>query len=149
VRVAPLAFLLAVSCGTTLMKEDIRRQSDGWTVTFHELRDGPNGYTSRDSTNYTPKSGERFLWVVLSVRNDGSGPREFTFDSCGLELAGEGVSVPLYVGLNMGTTAQVSPTPELAAGEEITRKLAFGYPEKKLPQKLVCFGNEIPLVAHR
>jgi len=149
VRVAPLAFLLAAACATTLVKQDIRRQSDGWTVTFHELLDGPNGYTARNATDFTPQSGQRFLWVVLSVRNDGQAPRQFTFDSCGLELAGENVSLPLYVGLNLGTSAQVSPTPELAAGEEITRKLAFGYPEKKLPDKLICFGNEIPLVAHR
>jgi hypothetical protein len=143
-RFASLALLLAASCATTLVKEDVRRQSDGWTVTFHELLDGPNGYTARNSVEFTPKSGERFLWVVLSVRNDGRAPREFTFDSCGLNLD-EGVSLPLYVGLNLGTSAQVSPTPELAAGEEITRKLAFGFPEKKFPDKLVCFGNEIPL----
>jgi hypothetical protein len=144
VRLAPLAFLLAASCATTLVKEEIRRQSDGWTVTFHELTDGPNGFTTRNSTEFSPKSGERFLWVVLSVHNDGAARRQFTFDSCGLDT-GDGVSLPLYVGLNLGTSAQVSPTPELAAGEEITRKLAFGYPEKKFPDKLVCFGNEIPL----
>jgi hypothetical protein len=144
VRLAPLAFLLAAACATTLVKEDIRRQSDGWTITFHELLDGPNGFTARNGTEYTPKSGERFLWVILSVHNDGSGPRQFTFDSCGLDVGG-GVSLPLYVGLDLGTTSQVTPTPELAGGQEITRKLAFGYPANRFPGKLVCLGNDIPL----
>jgi hypothetical protein len=144
VRLAPFALLLTVSCATTLVKEDLRRQSDGWTVTFHELLDGPNGYTSRGGTDFKPKSGQRFLWVILSVRNDARTAREFTFDSCGLNMD-EGVSLPLYVGLNFGAMSQVTPTPELAAGEEITRKLAFGFPEKKFPDKLICFGNEIPL----
>src|SRR3954471_731967 len=104
-RLAPIAFLLAASCATTLVKQDIRRQSDGWTVTFHELTDGPNGYTARNSTQFEPKSGERFLWVVLSVHNDARAPREFSFDSCGLDMGGgNGVSLPLYVGLNLGTS---------------------------------------------
>jgi hypothetical protein len=147
VRLAPLAFLLAVSCGTTLVKQEIRRQSDGWTVTFHELRDGPNGFVAGAGTEYTPGKGERFLWVTLSVHNDLGSAREFTFDSCGLELAGESVSLPLFAILGIGAIGSNSPT--LDAGEEITRKLVFGYPEKKLPEKLVCFGNEIPLVARR
>jgi hypothetical protein len=84
------------------------------------------------------------LWVILSVQNDGGSPREFSFDSCGLDM-GDSASLPLYVGLNLGTTAQVSATPELAAGEKITRKLAFGDPEGRLPDRLVCFGNEIDL----
>ena len=40
---------------------------------------------------------------------------------------------------------QITKTPVLDAGEEITRKLAFGYPEGVLPDRLICFGNEIPL----
>jgi hypothetical protein len=145
VRLFPLVLLLVTSCATTLLKEDIRRQSDGWTVTFHELTDGPNRFTTRNATDYTPKSGERFLWAVVSIHNDGAAARQFSWDSCGLDI-GEGVSLPLYVGMNLGTQAQVSASPELAAGEEITRKLAFGYPENRFPDKLVCFGNEIPLV---
>ena len=144
-RFAPLcAALVLSSCATSLLKRDIQRQSDGWTVVFHELLDGPNGFTTRDGTDFTPKSGQRFLWVILSVRNDGNRPREFSFDSCGLDL-GDSASLPLYVGLNFGTMARVSETPEVATGEEITRKLAFGYPKDKLPDRLVCFGNEIDL----
>jgi hypothetical protein len=140
--------LLLTSCATSLMKRDVQRQSDGWTLTFHELLDGPNGFTSRGAVDHVPKSGMRFLWVILSIRNDASTAREFTFDSCGLDAEG-GASLPLYVGLNLGTTAEVSTTPQLAAGETITRKLAFGYPQGKLPSRLVCFGNEIDVVSSR
>jgi hypothetical protein len=142
-RLAPLTLFLVASCGTTLMKEDIRRQSDGWTVTFHQLDDGPNAY-GEGNYDVKPASGEHFLWVILSVRNDGSTERQFPFDSCGLDL-GEDASLPLYVGLNFGRMASVTKTPKLAAGEEITRKLCYGYPDGHAPKRLVCFGNEIPL----
>jgi hypothetical protein len=144
-RLVPLLLLSAVAgCATTLLEQDIRRQSDGWTVTFHKLADGPNGFTSRDAINYHPESGQRFLWVTLSVRNDGTGARQFPFDSCALDL-GDTTYLPLYVGMNFGTQAQITKTPQLDAGEEITRKLAYGYPEGKFPEHLVCFGNAIPL----
>jgi len=144
VRLALLPLLLLTGCATTLLEQDIHRASDGWTVTFHKLDDGPNRFTSRDAVDYHPTDGERFLWVTLSVRNDAPTARQFSFDSCALDL-NDGASLPLYVGMNLGYQAQITKTPELAAGEEITRKLAFGYPENKLPDRLVCFGNEIPL----
>jgi len=143
-RLLPVALLLVAGCATTLLEQDIQRQSDGWTVVFHKLADGPNGFTTRDATDYHPSSGQRFLWVTISVRNDARGARQFPFDSCALEL-GDTAFLPLYVGMNLGYQAEVSKTPELSAGEEITRKVAYGYPEGKFPDRLVCFGNEIPL----
>jgi hypothetical protein len=143
-RLAPLALLLLAGCATTLVEQDIQRQSDGWTVVFHKLADGPNGFTTRDATDYHPGSGQRFLWVTLSLRNDAPKARQFPFDSCALNM-GDTAFLPLYVGMNFGTQAEVSKTPELSAGEEITRKVAYGYPEGKFPDRLICFGNEIPL----
>jgi hypothetical protein len=139
-----LSLSAVAGCATTLLEQDIQRQSDGWTVVFHKLTDGPNGFTSRGAIDYHPESGQRFLWVTLSVRNDGAQPRQFPFDSCALALGGTAY-LPLYVGMNFGTQAEITKTPELEAGEEITRKLAYGYPEGKAPEHLVCFGNEIPL----
>ena len=143
-RLALVALCLTTGCATSLVKRDIQRQSDGWTVTFHELLDGPNGFTSRGGTDHVPKSGLRFVWVVLSVRNDGASPRAFNFDACGLDLD-DGASLPLYVGMNIGTSAQTNGTPELAAGETIKRKLAYGYPKGQVPSRLDCFGNRIDL----
>ena len=143
-RLLPLAIVLLGGCATSLLKQDIQRQSDGWTVVFREFLDGPNGFTNRGGTEFVPPSGERYLWVVLSVRNDAGSARAFNFDSCGLEL-GEQQSLPLYVGLNLGTSASVTKTPEIAAGEEITRKLAFSYPKDRLPARLSCFGNTFDL----
>ena len=120
-----LLLLLVASCATTLVKQDIKRQSDGWTIVFHELDDGPDSFTTRDAYQLSP-------------------PRAFSFDSCTLPLAGA-VSLPVYVGMNFGTSAETSKAPELAAGEEITRKLAFGYPEGQLPDRITCAGNDILL----
>jgi hypothetical protein len=144
-RLAPFALLMMAGCATTLVEQDIQRQSDGWTVVFHKLADGPNGFTTRNAINYHPESGQRFLWVTLSVRNDGRVAREFPFDSCALNL-GSTAYLPLYVGMNLGTQAEMSKEPELSPGEEITRKLAYGYPEGQVPDRLICFGNEIPLL---
>jgi hypothetical protein len=144
---APLSLLglvLFAGCATTLLEQDIKRQGDGWTITFHKLADGPNGFTSNDAIDYHPTSGQRFLWVTLSVRNDAGSSRQFSFDSCGINQ-GDTAYLPLYVGMNFGYQAQITKTPMLDAGEEITRKLAFGYPEGALPDRLICSGNEIPL----
>jgi hypothetical protein len=145
-RLAWLALLLVASCATTLVKEDIRRQSDGWTVTFHELTDGPNAFKD-GMINVRPASGQHFLWVTLSVRNEARGERAFPFDSCGLDL-GDQESLPMYVNLDSVLSASVSKTPKLSAGEEITRRLCYGYPDGQVPKRLVCFGNEIPLERH-
>lgn len=148
VRLALLSFsalVLFAGCATTLLEQDITRQSDGWTVTFHKLADGPNGFTSNDAIDYHPTSGQRFLWVTLSVRNDDKlRSRQFSFDSCAINQ-GDTAYLPLYVGMNFGYQAQITKTPTIDAGEEITRKLAFGYPEGVLPDRLNCFGNDIPL----
>jgi hypothetical protein len=146
-RLSLLVVLLPVSlsgCATTLLEQDIQRQSDGWAIVFHKLADGPNGFTSRGAIDYHPESGERFLWVTLTVRNDAASARQFPFDSCALDM-GSNTYLPLYVGMNFGTQAEVTKTPELAAGEEITRKVAYGYPEGRFPEHLICFGSEIPL----
>ena len=82
-----LPLLLVASCATTLVKQDIKRQSDGWTIVFHELDDGPDSFTTRDAYQMSPPSGQRFLWVILSVHNDGAKARAFSFDSCNLPLA--------------------------------------------------------------
>jgi hypothetical protein len=144
-RLLLIALLLAAtSCSTSLLKRDIQRQSDGWTLTFHEFLDGPNGFTARSGAGFVPPSGERYMWVVLSIRNDAATERQFNFQSCGLEL-GNDESLPLYVGLNIGTSAQVTATPDVAPGEQITRKLAFAYPKDRQPSRLTCFGNVIEL----
>ena len=142
-RLALLSLALLMGCATTLLEQDIRRQSDGWTLTFHKLADGPNGFTNNGGMNFIPADGERLLWVTLTVRNDARSSRQFTFDSCGLD--GDATYLPVYVGMNLGTQAMVTKTPSLDGGEEITRKLAFGYPKGRFPEHLICFGNEISL----
>src|SRR5215471_13612920 len=101
-RLALLPFLLLAGCATTLLEQDLQRRSDDWTVTFHKLADGPNGFTSVDATNYHPESGQRFLWVTLTIRNDAPRARLFPFDSCALDQ-GDTTYLPLYVGMNFGT----------------------------------------------
>jgi len=143
-RLALLSLVLLAGCATTLLEQDIKRQSDGWSVTFHKLTDGPNGFTTNDATNFHPSKDQRFLWVTLSVRNDLRTARQFTFDSCAL-TDGDTNYLPLYVGMNFGTSAQTAKSTGFGGYEEIKRKLAFGFPKDKFPDRLVCFGNEIPL----
>lgn len=142
-RVALLPLVLLTGCATTLLEQDIRRQSDGWTVTFHKLEDGPDSFATTFGGGFRPAPGQRFLWVTLGVRNDARVARKFSFDSCAL-YAYANTYLPVYVGLNIGHGADVTKQPVLAGGEEITRKLAFGYPKYMFPDRLVCFGNEFP-----
>lgn len=137
-----LAVATAAGCATTLVKKDIQRQSNGWTITFHRLDDGPDSFTTFGATQYSTDSDAHLIWVILSVKNDAPKARVFAFNQCNLRMVSNGVTAS-YVGLNFGTSAETSEKPELAAGEEITRKLAFVYPEGQVPSRMVCLDQEI------
>jgi len=143
------AILLAGSplagCAHTVFEQRTDLHGDGWTVTVRKVTDGPNTFNT-GNINYKPESGERFIWVVLTVHNDEQQARKFAFDRCDLD-SGNDAMVPTKVDhdLSIGYDTDMDHEPEIAAGDSIDRRLMFVYPKDRSPTRLRCAPMTLPL----
>jgi len=131
--------LASIGCGTTLIGSDVERRADEWTIVLQYLRDGPNQIRPMGYTVYEPPSGSRFIHAYLKVRNDSRQTREFGYDSCDLDLGGEGVVAGLITRYN-GVMSEMDKKEIYPPGDVNYRNLTFTYPEGRLPTRLKC-GN--------
>ncbi len=143
-----LATLLGLSlggCSHTVFEQRTDLHGDGWTVTVRKVTDGPHSFNT-GNIRYHPESGERFIWVILTVHNDGQEPRKFAFDRCDLD-AGNDAMVPNKVDhdLPIGYDADMDHEPELAAGESIDRRLLYVFPHDRSTTRLRCAPMILPL----
>ena len=132
------------ACARTVMEQPINRQGDGWTLVVRKVTDGPNGVDT-GNVAYTPKKGDRFIWVSITLRNDQRQARKFNFDRCDLDRGTDAI-VPGFVNHDMfGYAVEMNREPELAPGESIDRRLIFPYPKVQSPTRLTCAPMVIPL----
>ena len=136
-----LAFFVA-GCSTVLMNVPTAQKADGWTISVLEVTDGPNWY-SRGSITYRPGSGERFLWVTATFRNEAPLARNFSYDACDLD-GGELAYVPVIVDRALFATAPADGVEPYRTGEERKRRLAFSYPDGRWPSRLRCGNTSFP-----
>jgi hypothetical protein len=133
------------ACGHTVLDQRVDRQGDGWTLAVRKVIDGPNRVDKGDVV-IKPDKGDRFIWVVVTLRNDQGVPRKFSWDRCDLD-AGGNVVVPGMISHDfaVGYFTELGREPELASGESIDRKLVFVYPEDRSPTRLKCAPMVVPL----
>jgi hypothetical protein len=136
-----LADLFLGGCGTVLASGPITQRADGWAITLLELRDGPNGY-ARGNITYTPARHQRFLWVTATFRNDAPAVRDFSYDACALD-AGDEIFLPVIVDRALFANAPTDGVESYQPGEERKRKLAFSYPDERMPTHLRCGASVI------
>ncbi len=143
---APLGLFAWSACATTIFEGRKEQRADEWTVALTKYKDGPNSWATGGHITYVPADGERFLWIVVTVRNDASTTRLMDFGGCGIDrgddvaLAGI-VTHDLFVNTNIGSQENMAP------GEELTRKLGISYPKDRWPKTFECAGVKIPLPA--
>jgi len=132
-------------CARTVMDQPINRAGDGWTLVVRKVTDGPNGF-DKGNIVIKPKKGDRFIWVMITLTNNGRQPRTFNFDRCDLDLGSQFV-VPGMVNHDMviGYDTEMNRAPELAGGESIDRRLVFVYPVGQSPTRLHCEPMVYPL----
>lgn len=146
VRLAPLlAALTAGACAHTVLDQPVDRRGDDWSVTVRKITNGPS---SIDTGNivYRPERGERFVWVTLTLRNDQSQPRKFSFDRCDLDAGGD-VILPSFVthDFPIGYATPLNREPELGPGQSTDRRLVYAYPKDRSPTRLQCAPMVFPL----
>ena len=143
--VLALAGLLAVGAGGCftrfIMRGDVIRSADGWTITLSALKDGPNSVqTAGDGTYAVPPRGSRFLWAWIDVRNDVGARRTFGYDTCDMDL-GDTAVLPSIIGRFPSESAD-HRSDDYNAGEEISVHLIFSYPKGLFPTRIRC-GNTV------
>jgi hypothetical protein len=133
------------ACGRTVMDQPVNRVGDGWTLVIRKVTDGPNR-VDQGNVILKAKKGDRFIWVLLTLRNDQPQPRKFSFDRCDLDM-GANVVVPGLVthGWSMGYLSDMNREPVLDPKESIDRRLIFPYPQNQSPTRLTCAPMVVPL----
>jgi hypothetical protein len=133
--------------GTPLISRPIEQEADGWNLRLESMAEGydspPIGAGPlTGGTIYTPQDGQRFLHVLLKIRNESSSPRPFLYDACDVDMEGGFVRPGVVTSYN-GVVRAVGPTESYGAGEENSRRLIFSYPNGKYPTRLRCDGVTI------
>ena len=123
-------------CSTVLLNRPSARQADGWTITLGEVRDGPNVYPT-GGTNYGPGDAEKFIWTVVTIRNDVAAVRSFSYDACALDGKGQSY-VPVLVDRHTIINSLTEKSESFDPGQVRTRRLIFSYPEALLPAEMRC-----------
>ena len=137
VRFCGALALLAAGCGTVLVKEDVIRQGDGWTMVLQRLSDEPNSLGPIGNTSYLPERGMRFIHAWVKFKNDSGRTRKFSYDACDLDLD-DGFVVPAMVTRYNGLMSVIDKDETYPAADVSYRALTFSYPEGRMPTRLRC-----------
>ncbi|HEY5961404.1 MAG TPA: hypothetical protein VIV60_32825 [Polyangiaceae bacterium] len=140
-----LALSLPVAgCGSTLMKQHVEANAKQWHLVVREVQDGPNSMPVQNF-RYEPESGERFLHVWVTLRNDASQKRKWNWPRCGLDH-GDKEYIPTLVLFDLMVNAPAEQEQELDPSETIERRVIFTYPDAgPLPTRLRCGELDVPL----
>src|SRR5712691_5898071 len=133
-----LGALFWVGCGgTTLLHQQIETKAKGFSLVVTEITDGPNSY-ERGLERIKPEGGLRFLWFKIRLRNELAAGQTFNYDRCDIDVDGHAI-LPNLVDMDKFVNLLVeSKEDKLAAGEEISRKMIFAFPDGKFPTRLRC-----------
>ncbi len=133
-----LFFIETLGCGgTSLLNQRIEAKAKGFSMAVTDVTDGPNSY-ERGLERIKPGGGLRFLWFKVRLRNETSAEQTFNYDRCDIDQGGQAV-LPNLIDMDKVVNLLVeSRQDKLAAGEEISRKLIFAYPDGGLPTRLKC-----------
>jgi hypothetical protein len=139
-RIVTITFcagLAATGCASTLMNQPVERAAKGWRLVLEQVKDGPNSYARGDNVHFVPPDGARFLWFTIRLRNTESAARTFNYDRCDLDSGSDAI-LPALIDKNAFINIMADKEEELAPGEELSRRIAFAYPDDKLPSRLAC-----------
>lgn len=132
-------------CAHTVLDKRTDLKGDGWTLTVRKVTDGPNHFNT-GNVNYEPVAGERFIWAVVTLRNERQQASKFAFDQCDLDAGADVVAASkVDHDLAVGYDTDLDHQPEVAAGDSIDRRLMFVYPKDRSPTRLRCATMTLPL----
>ena len=153
IRSVSMMFLVGLSlggfsaCGSVLLNTPVTKSADGWKVTLSQVKEGPDEYIGEEVT-LTPAKGEKYIWAVLTVRNEGAEEQTFTYDECMLGEKGQGTA-PLVVDRHLDRPATGDRAEAFPPGQERTRDLIYRYPKEQRPTRMKCGNIVLPIPGSR
>ena len=119
------------------MNQTLERKAKNFTIVLSKVKDGPDDYAQGDRSRFVPPDDHRFLWFTLTIRNDAPGVQTFNYDRCDVDDGGDRI-LPALVDQDSAINILVEDEEKLDPAEQVTRRLAFPYPEDRLPTRLSC-----------
>lgn len=141
--------LTAVSaCSSAiLLKAPVSKAGEGWNLTLTQVKEGPDEYIGEVVT-LTPESGEKFIWTLLTVKNDSPQEQTFSYEACTLD--GKGASrQPAVVDRHAERPSAADLSEAFDPGQERTRELIFKFPKDARPTRMKCGAVVLPIPAAR
>jgi len=112
--------------------------ADGWSIEVRVITGSIHSVQVSGEPAYAlPPDGSRWIWVFMNVRNGGTAPRVFGYDSCELPL-GQTAVLPSFAGSVVSLYDDHKET--FSPGEESYRRVIFAYPDGRYPTTFRC-GN--------
>jgi hypothetical protein len=138
-------FLGAVSaCSSALLlKAPVSKAGDGWTLTLTQVKAGPDEYIGEVVT-LTPESGEKFIWALLTVKNDSPQEQTFSYEACTLDGKAQS-RPPAVVDRHAERPAAADLSEAFDPGQERTRALIYRFPRDARPIRMKCGTVVLPI----
>jgi hypothetical protein len=132
-------------CATTLLKDEVTKQTDGWTMNLWRLTDGPNSITPSGHTMYEPAAGQRLIHAYFKFTNDAPKERVFSYNACDLDLDDTQVVLPSLVTRAAGLMTVIDDKESYPPHDSSNRCLTFSYPIGRMPTRIRCAGVAIEI----
>jgi hypothetical protein len=132
------------ACTSVLLNTPVSKTGDGWSITLSEVKEGPDEYVGEVST-IIPEEGEKFIWTLVTVKNDGAQEQTFAYETCMLQ--GPGVSRPPAILDRHAELQHSAADPEEAyePGVQRVRELIYKFPKAQRPTRMKCGTIVLPI----
>jgi hypothetical protein len=135
------------ACSPVMMNVQVSKSAEGWGVTLGEVREGPDEYVGPEVGLFA-QDGEKFIWTVVTVKNELGQEETFSYDTCTLD--GKGVSrQPMAVDRNLDVNATADRAEAIQPGQESVRRLIYSFPKEQWPTRMKCGTIVLPIPAPR
>ena len=135
------------ACSSVLMNTPVSKNADGWVVTLSQVKEGPDEYVG-EAAGVTPREGEKFIWTLVTVKNEGGQEQTFSYDACLLSGKSE-ARQPLIIDRNAEVNSAADGSEPFTPGQERTRKLIYKYPKDQRPTRMKCGEIVLPIPGPR
>ncbi len=136
------------ACGSTVLSSTpVSKSGDGWAVTLEQAKEGPDEYVGEGGVLVEAGDGQKLVWALVTVRNDGPQEQTFEYEKCFLEGPGE-ARRPSVIDKHMPELNTAADRAEsFNPGEARTRMIVYTFPSDKRPTTLKCESAALPIKA--
>ena len=95
-----------------------------------------------------PENGERFIWALVTVKNELGQEQTFSYETCTLDGKGQ-TRPPMVVDRNLDVNAAGDPSETFDPGQERSRRLIYPFFKDQRPTRVKCGPIVLPIPGPR